>query len=237
LPKNLRELRGFLGLTGYYRKFIKHYGMICRPLTNLLKKGTPFIWTCSTEEAFQLLKQALMEAHVLAILDFSKTFVLETDACDYGLGAVLMQEGHPVAYLSKPLCPRNQALSTYEKECMAILMAVEKWHPYLQHKEFLIRTDHRSLLYLTEQRAHTKLQHKAMLKLMDLNHRIVYKKGNANTAADALSRLPTPMTVAAVSSCIPTWQENLISGYQDDLEDQQLLAELTVSSPNSKGSP
>jgi len=157
LPKNLRELRGFLGLTCYYRKFIKHYGMICRPLTNLLKKGTPFIWTCSTEEAFQLLKQALMEAHVLAILDFSKTFVLETDACDYGLGAVLMQEGHPVAYLSKPLCPRNQALSTYEKECMAILMAVEKWRPYLQHKEFLIRTDHKILLYLTEQRIHTRL--------------------------------------------------------------------------------
>jgi len=158
---------GFWGLTGHYRKFIKHYGMICRPLTQLLKKGTPFVWTSSTEEDFQLLKQALMEAPVLAIPYFTKTFVWETAACDYGLGAMLMQERHLVAYLSKPLYPRNQALSTYEKECIAILMAVEKWCPYLQHKEFLIKTDHRSL-YLTEQRVHTKLQHKALLKLMDL---------------------------------------------------------------------
>ena len=92
----------------------------------------------------------MLQAPVLAIPDFSKTFTLETDACDHGLGAVLMQENHPVAYLSKPLCPKNQALSTYEKECMAILMAMEKWRPYLQHKEFIIKTDHKSLLYLTK---------------------------------------------------------------------------------------
>ena len=124
-----------------------------------------------------------MEAPVLAIPDFAKTFVLETDASDQGLGATLMQEGHPIAYLSKPLCKKNQALSTYEKECMAILMAVDKWRPYLQHQEFVIRTDHKSLLYLTEQRVHTKLQHKALLKLMDLQFKIVYKKGINNLAA------------------------------------------------------
>jgi hypothetical protein len=105
---------------------------------------------------------------VLAIPDFEKKFVLETDASDLGLGAVLMQDGHPVAYLSKPLSTQNQALSTYEKECMAILMAIDKWRPYSQYKEFFIKIDHKSLLYLTEQRAHTKLQHKALLKLMDL---------------------------------------------------------------------
>jgi len=99
----------------------------------------------------------MVEAPVLALPDFTKTFVLETDASDYGLGAVLMQEGHLVAYLSKPLCQNNQSLSTYEKECMAIIMAVEKWCSYLQNREFIIRTDHKSLLYLTEQRVHTKL--------------------------------------------------------------------------------
>ena len=147
VPTNLKELRGFLGLTGYYRKFIRHYGMTSRPFTALLKKGTPFQWTVATHEAFFLLKQALTEAPVLAIPNFHQPFILETDASDTGLGAVLMQDGHPLAFLSKPLCPKNQALSTYEKECMAILMAVEKWRPYLQHKEFITKTDHKSLLY------------------------------------------------------------------------------------------
>ena len=186
--------------------------MISRLLTHLLTKGTPFVWTPITDQAFQVLKQALIEAPVLVIPDFSKTFTLETDACDHGLGAVLMQENHPVAYLSKPLCPKNQALSTYEKECMAILMAVEKWRPYLQHKEFIIKTDHKSLLYLTEQRVHTKLQHRALLKLMDLQFRIVYKQGALNVAADALSRCPLPEGVQAVSHSAPVWMGNLLQG-------------------------
>jgi len=176
-----------------------------------------------------------MEAPVLAIPDFSKPFVLETDACDYGLGAVLMQEGHPVTYLSKPLCPNNQALSTYEKECMAILMAVEKWRLYLQVREFTIKTDHKSLLYLTDQRVHTELQHKALLELMDLQYKIMYKKGATNAAADAVSRCPQSGSVLAISTCNPAWQENLIQGYLEDSEAQQLLTELAVLSPNSKG--
>ena len=81
---------------------------------------------------------------MLTIPDFEKQFVLETDASDVGLGAMLMQNEHPVAYLSKAFCPKNQALSTYEKECIAILMAVDKWRPYLQLKPFVIRTDHKA---------------------------------------------------------------------------------------------
>jgi len=131
VPSIVKELRGFLGLTGYYRRFIKHYGILSKPLTALLKKGVQFQWTPQAHEAFQLLQNALTQAPVLAIPDFSKQFVLETDASDIGLGAVLMQDGHPISYLSKALSPRNQALSTYEKECMAILLAVDKWRPYL----------------------------------------------------------------------------------------------------------
>lgn len=131
VPSTVKELRGFLGLTGYYRRFIKHYGILSKPLTALLKKGVQFQWTPQAHEAFQLLQNALTQAPVLAIPDFSKQFVLETDASDIGLGAVLMQDGHPISYLSKALSPRNQALSTYEKECMAILLAVDKWRPYL----------------------------------------------------------------------------------------------------------
>jgi hypothetical protein len=96
--------------------------MISSPLTHLLKKGIPFHWSSIEQTTFDVLKQALVQAPVLAIPDFQKPFVVETDASDVGFGAVLMQEGHPIAYLSKPLHGKNKALSTYEKECMAILV-------------------------------------------------------------------------------------------------------------------
>ena len=156
-PRTVKQLRGFLGLTGYYRKFIHQYGMISRSLTELLKKNVPFIWTSSAEEAFQLLKKALSEAPVLAVPDFNKQFIIETDASENGVGDVLMQEQHPVAYMSKALGARNRALSIYEKECLAILLAIEKWRSYIQHQTFIIRTDHQSLQHLTEQRVSTRL--------------------------------------------------------------------------------
>lgn len=115
-PSTVKELRGFLELTGYYRRFIKHYGIITKPLTNLLKKGVSFQWTSDTQQAFEVLKRALQQAPVLAVPNYQLPFVIETDACDVGIGAVLMKEGHPIAYLSKTLSPRNKALSTYEKE-------------------------------------------------------------------------------------------------------------------------
>jgi hypothetical protein len=145
----------------------------------------------------------MSSAPVLALPDFSKTFVLETDASQTGIGAVLMQQDHPVAFLSKALGPRNQTLSVYEKECMAILLAIEKWRAYMQHREFIIRTDHKILLHLTDQRLHTSLQQKAFVKLMGLQFRIQYKKGNSNLAADALSRQFSDMATIASSTVQP----------------------------------
>ena len=121
----MKQLRSVLGMTGYYRKHIQGYGIICIPLTNLLKKGTLFIWTSKTETTFQTLKKALVTAPVLALPDFSKVFVIETDACDVGIGTVLMQDSHPLAYVSRALGPKNQTLSVYEKEYLAILLAIQ----------------------------------------------------------------------------------------------------------------
>lgn len=129
-----------------------------------------------------------------------------------------MQNQHPVAYLSKALGPRNQTLSVYEKECMAILLAIEKWRCYLQHQHFITRTDHKSLQHLTEQRVTSKLQHKALVKLMDLQYTIQYKKGVHNLAADALSRCDHADEVHAMSECVPAWMHNLQEGYKDDAQ-------------------
>lgn len=231
-PKNLKDVRGFLGLTGYYRKFIKHYGLISRPLSGFLKKSKPFVWTSVVEEAFLQLKAALTQAPVLAIPDFRKQFDLETDACDTGFGAVLMQDGHPVAYLSKPVSPKNQAMSTYE-ECMAIILAVEKWRAYLQHKEFIIRTDHQSLLNLVDQRVSTRLQQKALFKLMDLQFKIQYKKGASNQAADSLSRCVHAVFVYAVAISNPDWLQRVKEGYKDDPMALKLLQELSIGTTAS----
>lgn len=118
-----------------------NFGVIARPLFNLLKKGTPFVWSSITERAFQLLKEQLISAPVLALPDFSRQFAIETDASDKGIGAVLQQNGHPIAFMSKALSPRYQGLSTYEKEYLAIIVAVDQWRPYLQHAEFVVYID------------------------------------------------------------------------------------------------
>lgn len=227
-PTNVKEVRSFLGLAGYYRRFVRGFGIIARPLFQLLKKGSPFVWTGNTEEAFQTLKSKLVEAPVLALPDFSKTFVVETDACDTGVGAVLQQEGHPIAFMSKPLSPKFQGLSTYEKEYLAIIMAVEQWRPYLQHKEFTILTDQKSLIHLEQHRLTTPWQQKAFTKLLGLQYCIKYKKGSDNGAADALSRAQHAEQLSAISVCQPAWLQDILSSYNSNPQAQRILERLAI---------
>jgi hypothetical protein len=123
-PNTLKSLRGFLGLTGYYRKFVKNYGNIAAPLTALLKKNS-FTWNPTTAQAFQTLKMGMCTTPVLALPDFTKTFVLECDASGKGIGVVLMQEGRPPTFTRKKLSERNLGKSIYEKEILAILHVVD----------------------------------------------------------------------------------------------------------------
>ena len=120
IPTTLKKLRGFLGLAGYYRRFIQRFGMISRPLIDLTKKDK-FKWNSIAQQAFVQLKEALTQAHILALSDESKTFIVETDASGYGIGVVLMQKGHPIAFISKPLYPRHAALSVYDMELSAVV--------------------------------------------------------------------------------------------------------------------
>ena len=169
LPNNATELRGFLGLTGYYRKFIRDYGTMAKPLTQLLtKKG--FLWTDQAQTAFQTLTQAMTCDPVLALPDFSQTFTVETDASATGIGAVLSQNNHPIAFLSRALGIANQKLSVYEKEFLAVIVAVDQWRLYLQPAEFVIYTDQKSLVHLEQQRLTTPWQQKAFTKLLGLQY-------------------------------------------------------------------
>ncbi|WVZ93179.1 hypothetical protein U9M48_039181 [Paspalum notatum var. saurae] len=233
-PTTITELRAFLGLTGYYRRFIRGYGILARPLTNLLKKNA-FAWSQEATLAFEALKQAMQKAPVLALPDFQATFIVETDACDGGLGAVLMQHDRPIAFLSKALGDKHKHLSVYEKEFLAVIMAVERWRPYLQRQEFVIRTDHSSLAYLSEQNLHSDLQRKAMARLMGLQFKIVYSKGKENVAADALSRVAHLFALQAVSAVQPVWLQEVLNSYVTDPQAQQLLAQLAIHSPDSQG--
>jgi hypothetical protein len=227
VPTTLKELRGFLGLSGYYRKFIKHYAIISQPLTALLKKGVLFVWTPAATEAFSALKLALITAPVLALPDYKAQFVIETDACEVGIGAVLSQKGHPLAFVSRALGPRNKGLSVYEKEYLAILLAVQQWH--LQMGEFLIHTDHKSLVHLTDQRLHTEWQQKAFTKMMGLQYQVVYKKGALNGAADALSRKPPNSSeVYSITQVQLVWIEQVVESYRNDPFAQETIQKLAV---------
>ena len=186
--RTLKHLRGFLGLTGYYRRFIHGYASIAASLTDLLRKDA-FNWTPEVTVAFDALKSAMVAAPVLRLPDFNETFVIETDASNVGIGAVLMQAGHPISYFSKKLGPRLQASSTYLKELHAIAEAVHKWRQYLLGRFFIIRTDHKSIKELLQQVVQTPDQQIYIRKLLGYHFRIEYKPGRANQAADALSRV------------------------------------------------
>ncbi len=201
-PRSARAVRGFLGLAGYYRKFVHNFGSIAAPLTALLKKDG-FTWTADAAAAFLALKEAVTTAPVLALPDFAKPFVVECDASTYGFGAVLIQDGHPIAFFSRPVAPRHRSLAAYERELIGLVLAVRHWRPYLWGRRFYVKTDHYSLKYLLDQRLATIPQHHWVGKLLGFDFTVEYKSGATNTVADALSRRDTEeaslSTIMAVS--------------------------------------
>lgn len=158
-------------------------------LTELLKKNG-WSWSDQASMAFQALKGALCASPVLVLPNFQLEFTVDTDTSGFGIGAVLQQQGRPVAFFSKALGVRHQALSIYEKKMLAVLLAVRKWHTYLVGRHFKIRTDHQSLRFLSNQMVITPFQQCWVAKMLGYDFEVSYLKGINNRVADALSRQP-----------------------------------------------
>lgn len=194
IPKNEKELKGFLGVIGYYRKFIQDFAKIAKPLTQQLRKGETIQHTKEFLSAFEKCKQILTSSHVLQYPDFSKDFVLTTDASKYALGAVLSQgpigSDKPIAFASRTLTKTEENYSTIEKELLAIDWACKYFRPYLYGRKFKLYTDHKPLTYALNLKNPNDRIIKMKLRIAQYQCDPIYKPGKQNVVADGLSRIP-----------------------------------------------
>ena len=203
-PRNVTELRSFLGLVNYYSKFLPNLATLLSPLYALLRKRQKWEWTTDQDNAFREVKALLQSSCVLVHFDDSLPLILATDASPYGIGAVLshrMPNGdeRPVAFASRTLTETEKKYAQLEKEALAIIFGVRKYHQYLYGRKFELRTDHKPLMYIFNEEksiptmASGRVQRWA-LTLGAYKYTIRFQKGSDNSSADAVSRLPLPVT-------------------------------------------
>ncbi|WVZ56670.1 hypothetical protein U9M48_007164, partial [Paspalum notatum var. saurae] len=187
-PRNATKIRSFLGLAGYYWRFMENFSKIAKPMTGLLKNNTPYEWDDKCEESFQLLKERLTTAPVLTLPDLHKDFVVYCDASRQGLGCVLMQDNKVVSYASRQLRAHEENYPTHDLELAAVVHALKIWRHYLIGKKCKIYTDHKSLKYIYTQTELNMRQRRWLELIKDYELEIHYHLGKANVVADALSR-------------------------------------------------
>jgi hypothetical protein len=215
-PKDVSDIRSFMGLAGYYRRFIKGFSKIGCPITALQKKGAKFTWTQECEERFQSLKHLLTHAPVLKIVDPEADFLVCTDACKEGLGGVLMQEGSVVCYESRKLNEHEANYVTHDLELAAIVHALKMWRHYLLGRKFVLMTDHCGLRYLFDQPKLNARQARWMALLSEFDFEIKHVKGKENKVVDALSRSMKTIHLAAVSTCETNVKERVRNAQETD---------------------
>ena len=195
VPKTKKQCKQFLGLVGYYRKFVKDFAKIARPINLLLKKRVEFKWDEAAQKSFETLRDLICTAPILIFPDFNKPFYVTCDASQYAIGSILSQgpsigEDRPIAFASRSLNEHEIRYSVIEKELLSIIHAVQHFRPYLYGHPFTLITDHRALIYINKTDDPTSRLMRWRIKLNEYDYTIVYKKGCVNTNADALSRNP-----------------------------------------------
>ncbi|GJT73013.1 reverse transcriptase domain-containing protein [Tanacetum coccineum] len=203
-PKSSTKIRSFLGLAGYYQRFIENFSKIAKPLTLLTQKNKAYVWGDKQDEAFQILKEKLCNAPVLALPDGPDDFVVYCDASKQGFGCVLMQRGKVIAYASRQLKKHEKNYTTHDLELGAVVFALKIWRHYLYGTKSVIYTDHKSLQYIFDQKDLNMRQRQWIKLLSDYQCEIKYHPGKANVVADALSRKEKlkPRRVRAMSITI-----------------------------------
>jgi hypothetical protein len=187
-PTSVDDIRNFLGLAGYYQRFIKGFFKISKPTTELLEKDKKFEWTPACEASFQKLKKRLTPALILVMPDMEKSFSIYCDASCQGVGCVLMQDGHVVSYASRQLRKHEVNYLTHDLELATVVHALKIWRHYLMGKRCELYMDHKNLKYIFT-RSNLNLRQRRWLELIkDYDHGINYDPGKANVVADALSR-------------------------------------------------
>ena len=194
-PRTKKEVRMFLGLSGYYRRFIPQYSVIAAVLTDLTRKDRPKLvrWTEECEDAFERLKEVLCNDPVLKSPDYSREFTVQTDASDRGMGAVLCQtnkdgEEHPVAYFSRKFLPREERYGTVEKECLAIKLRIQAFRVHILGRSFTVVTDHRALEWMNRMKQDNSRLTRWSLSLQPYTFQVKYRPGKTHGNVDALSR-------------------------------------------------
>ncbi|KAI3672993.1 hypothetical protein L6452_39099 [Arctium lappa] len=230
-PRTPSEVRSFLGLAGYYRRFIQDFSRIATPLTSLTKKGVKFEWKPAQEEAFEVLKEKLSTAPILTLPEGTEGFVVYSDAFKLGLGCVLMQQGKVIAYASRQLKDHEKRYPTHDLELAAVVFALKIWRHYLYGVKCQIYTDHKSLKYLFDQKELNMRQQRWMELLKDYDCEILYHPGKANVVADALSRKEKSDRVRIKAMRIevtPSWTDELKKVQEEALTEKNLKAERMV---------